>query len=50
MEFFLEYDKIHKEDKVRISTGEIASSRYKSYLQILQGEEANYRTDSYDTA
>ena len=36
--------------KTAVDSGEIASSRYKSYLQILQGEETNYRTDSYDTA
>jgi ribosome biogenesis GTPase / thiamine phosphate phosphatase len=35
--------------KKAVDSSEIASSRYKSYLQILQGEEANYRTDSYDT-
>ncbi|SHG01803.1 ribosome biogenesis GTPase [Salegentibacter echinorum] len=33
-----------KED---LEAGEIAWSRYKSYLQILEGEEDNYRTDIY---
>ena len=36
--------------KAAVSAGKIAASRYKSYLQILEGEEAHYRTDSYDTA
>jgi ribosome biogenesis GTPase len=27
---------------------EIAYSRYRSYLQILQGEDENYRTDNWD--
>jgi ribosome biogenesis GTPase len=35
--------------KEAVEIGEIAQSRYKSYLQILEGEDANYRTDSYDT-
>lgn len=33
--------------KEALETGEIAWSRYKSYLQILDGEEDNYRTDIY---
>ena len=36
--------------KAAVNAGKIAASRYKSYLQILEGEEAHYRTDSYDTA
>ena len=31
--------------KDALETGEISWSRYKSYLQILEGEEENYRTD-----
>ena len=34
--------------KAALDAGRIATSRYKSYLQILEGEDANYRTDSYD--
>ncbi|MBZ9728347.1 ribosome small subunit-dependent GTPase A [Salegentibacter sp. JZCK2] len=33
--------------KDALEDGEIAWSRYKSYLQILEGEEDNYRTDIY---
>ena len=33
--------------KDALEEGEIAWSRYKSYLQILEGEEDNYRTDIY---
>ncbi|WP_081211947.1 ribosome small subunit-dependent GTPase A [Salegentibacter sediminis] len=33
--------------KDALEKGEIAWSRYKSYLQILEGEEDNYRTDIY---
>ena len=33
--------------KEALEEGEIAWSRYKSYLQILDGEEDNYRTDIY---
>lgn len=33
--------------KEALEKGEIAWSRYKSYLQILEGEEDNYRTDIY---
>ncbi|MEC8134324.1 MAG: ribosome small subunit-dependent GTPase A, partial [Bacteroidota bacterium] len=36
--------------KAAVSAGKIAASRYKSYLQILEGERAHYRTDSYDIA
>ena len=35
--------------KAAVDAGLIATSRYKSYLQILEGEDANYRTDSYDS-
>ena len=34
--------------KQAVESGEIAPSRYKSYLQILEGEDAHYRTDSYN--
>ena len=34
--------------KKAVETGEIAYSRYKSYLQMLQGEEENYRIDIYN--
>ncbi len=33
--------------KQALEDGELAWSRYKSYLQILEGEEDNYRTDIY---
>lgn len=33
--------------KDALEEGEIAWSRYKSYLQILEGEDENYRTDIY---
>ncbi|WP_372917783.1 ribosome small subunit-dependent GTPase A [Salegentibacter sp.] len=33
--------------KQALEEGKIAWSRYKSYLQILQGDEDNYRTDIY---
>ena len=33
--------------KDALEEGEIAWSRYKSYLQIIEGEEENYRTDIY---
>lgn len=33
--------------KDALEEGEISWSRYKSYLQILEGEEDNYRTDIY---
>lgn len=35
--------------KAALENGEIAYSRYKSYLQILEGEDEVYRTDNYDT-
>lgn len=34
--------------KQAIEKGEIAESRYRSYLQILAGEEEHYRTNTYD--
>lgn len=34
--------------KEALETGEIAWSRYKSYLQILEGEEEHYRKDIYN--
>ena len=34
--------------KEALENGEIARSRYKSYLQILEGEEEHYRKDVYD--
>lgn len=34
--------------KKGLEEGEIAYSRYKSYLQILEGEDENYRTDNWE--
>ena len=34
--------------KDALETGAVSWSRYKSYLQILEGEEENYRTDSWE--
>jgi len=34
--------------KEALDTEEIAWSRYKSYLQILEGEQENYRKNNYD--
>ena len=34
--------------KDALETGEVSWSRYKSYLQILEGEEENYRTDIWE--
>jgi len=34
--------------KLALENGEIAWSRYKSYLQILEGEEEHYRKNNYD--
>ncbi len=34
--------------KEALKNGEIASSRYKSYLQLLAGEDENYRVDLYE--
>lgn len=35
--------------KDAVESGDIAISRYESYLQIIRGEEDNYRTDKYAT-
>ncbi|MDX1542994.1 MAG: ribosome small subunit-dependent GTPase A [Christiangramia sp.] len=35
--------------KEALENGEIAWSRYKSYLQIMEGEDDNYRIDQYQT-
>jgi ribosome biogenesis GTPase len=34
--------------KAALDSDEIAWSRYKSYLQIMQGEEEHYRKDTYN--
>ena len=34
--------------KIAVEAGEIAASRYKSYLQIIEGEDVHYRTDFWD--
>jgi ribosome biogenesis GTPase / thiamine phosphate phosphatase len=34
--------------KNALESGEIAYSRYRSYLQILEGEDEHYRTDNFD--
>ncbi|HFS68132.1 MAG TPA: ribosome small subunit-dependent GTPase A [Flavobacteriia bacterium] len=34
--------------KEALENGEIATSRYKSYVQILEGDQEHYRTDNYD--
>lgn len=34
--------------KEALENDEVSYSRYKSYLQILEGEEENYRTDNWD--
>ncbi|MGI9530797.1 ribosome small subunit-dependent GTPase A [Lutimonas sp.] len=34
--------------KQALENGEISTSRYRSYLQLLEGEEENYRTNTYD--
>ncbi len=44
---------LHKEEpncaiKKALENDEIAWSRYKSYLSILEGDDEHYRTDSYD--
>jgi ribosome biogenesis GTPase len=33
--------------KDALEKGEVAWSRYKSYLQIMEGEDENYRIDNY---
>lgn len=35
--------------KAAVETGDIAISRYESYLRIVNGDEDNYRTDKYAT-
>ena len=34
--------------KKALDQDEVAYSRYKSYLQILEGDDENYRTDNWD--
>jgi ribosome biogenesis GTPase len=34
--------------KAALENGDVAYSRYKSYLQILEGENEHYRTDNWD--
>ena len=34
--------------KEALENDEVAASRYRSYLQILNGEEEHYRTDVWD--
>jgi ribosome biogenesis GTPase len=34
--------------KVGLENGELAWSRYRSYIQILEGEDENYRTDFWE--
>jgi len=34
--------------KTALDNGEVAYSRYKSYLQILEGEDEHYRTDNWE--
>ena len=34
--------------KSALETGEIAASRYKSYVQMIEGDEQHYRTDFWD--
>ena len=43
---------LHKDEpkcavKVAVECGDIADSRYRSYLQILEGDQGNYRSDIY---
>lgn len=35
--------------KAALETGEIAASRYKSYVQMIEGDEQHYRTDFWDS-
>jgi ribosome biogenesis GTPase len=44
---------LHKEEphcaiKKALENDEIAWSRYRSYLKILEGDDENYRTDIYN--
>jgi len=34
--------------KAAVASGEIAASRYKSYVQMMAGDESQYRTDFWD--
>ncbi|TRZ44382.1 ribosome small subunit-dependent GTPase A [Robertkochia solimangrovi] len=43
----LHLDEPHCAVKDALEKGEVAWSRYKSYIQILEGEEENYRIDLY---
>jgi ribosome biogenesis GTPase len=44
----LHKDEPHCAIKAALEKDEIAWSRYNSYLKILEGDDENYRTDSYD--
>jgi ribosome biogenesis GTPase len=35
--------------KAAVEAGQIAASRYKSYVQMLAGEDQHYRTDFWDS-
>ena len=35
--------------KLAVESGDIASSRYKSYIQILAGDDQHYRTDFWES-
>ena len=35
--------------KDALDSDEIAYSRYKSYVQIIEGDDEHYRTDNWDT-
>lgn len=34
--------------KLALETNQIAASRYKSYTQIIEGDDEHYRTDNYE--